>query len=81
MGAKQFKRARQLARKISTGQPASGLSARKTAREGRMQAIVTPGTTRAVYHQLKKMLARGLHMWDIETAILAEMAKKTSPMT
>lgn len=72
MSQKNFKRARQLARKLSTGMPERGLVGQKVwspkYKTDVFIAHVAPGTTRHIYKQLKKLMHRGITITQLETS-------------
>lgn len=55
MNSKKAKALRRLAERVTIGAPATGYERHAIVRSRR----VMPGTTRAVYHDMKRALARG----------------------
>lgn len=73
MSQKNFKRARQLARKMTQGAPLNGLVGKKVTNKYKREvwiALVAPGTTRHVYKQIKKLMRRGISLVDIQNSIV-----------
>lgn len=72
MNAKKCKKARQLARLVSKGQPSYKLLGRKHSKS--TQAILSPGCTRAVYQGFKKLIRRGICLIELEKNIKTALA-------
>lgn len=85
MSGRVFKRARQLARKVTAGQKANQLVGKEhqIRRNGKdfktVQALNAPGSTRAVYRQFKKLMRRGMAIGDIEQSIMPQLQPKAIP--